>query len=144
MAISFQSKSQNVPLTSLKTTWGASYASGAVFDTIKTTAAVYMYTGPIIGFKDVVNITAVATEISGTTGGTLSLEVSQDGTNWSGTYNSADTIYNLTLADVTTAQVYRWKVLNSGDKYYRVKSVGSGTVVVDIRGTYAAWQRNKF
>ncbi len=127
---------QNISLTTMKKTWGTTAPTGATFDTIKTTTPIYLYTGPITGYKDAVNITAVATEISGTTSGTVTLQVSDDGINWSPYQKtSADT---LTLADVTTAQVFRWKVLNPSDKYYRVVGLGGGTVSVLLTAKYSA------
>jgi hypothetical protein len=143
--VSNTSEAQNVNLTNMKTTWGATGASGAIFDTIKTTTPVYLYSGPVKGFRDVVTVTAVATEISGTTSGSVTIEVSQDGTTWSNYYNSRDTTgskfasYNLTLGDVTTPQVYRWNLYNWGDAYVRIRGIGGGTVVVDLRGQYQAY-----
>lgn len=132
---------QSVPLTNLKKTWGATEASGAIFDTVKTTAAVYLYSGPIWGYKDNVQFTLTATELSGTSGGTATLEVSLDGTNWSSYYNSKDSTYSYTLTDVATAQIYRWDIANWGGGYARIKVVGSGTVSIDIRAKYIAVTR---
>lgn len=125
---------QDVPLYSMKATYGAAKSTGNAFDTIKTTSAVYLYSNALAGKNDV-TITAVATEVSGTTSGTLSLEVSQDGTSWSSYYDSKDSAYTKSLTDVTTAQVYRWEVLGSNDKYFRVKAVGGGSVSVRLTAT---------
>lgn len=141
LLIAFSVKAQNIGLTSLKTTWGQYEASGATFDTLKTSAAVYLYTGPLWGVKDKTDITAISTEISGTTAGTITLEASQDGTTWGPYYDSKDSVYSKTLTDVTTAQVYRWDLTNSSDTYYRIKWVGSGTVSVTLTGTYRAYAK---
>ena len=130
-------QAQDVPQTPMKATFGALKATGNAFDTIKTTTAVYLYTNAFGGKNDVI-ITAVATEVSGTTSGTLTLEVSQDGTNWSSYYNSKDSIYSMSLSDVTTAQVYRWDVQGSRDKYFRIKGVHGTSGSVRLTGTFNA------
>jgi hypothetical protein len=133
----FTSTAQQVPLTSLKKGFNLNGSpSGASFDTIKTTSAVYLYTIPVASTMGIFNVTAVATELSGTTSGTVNLEVSQDGTNWSSYYDSKGTASVLTLSDVTTPQIFRWQILGTADKYYRIKAVGGGTVSVRIEGTY--------
>lgn len=137
-ALSFSAEAQTVK--TLKSTWGTVEASGVAFDTIKTTTALYMYTGSVKGMN-VVNIVAKATELSGTTSGTLTLEASLDGTTWYPYYDSKDSVYSKTLADVTGAQVYRWQITNGTDNYYRVRGIGGGTVSVRFEGTYNAFIR---
>ena len=133
---------QNITSKTMKATWGEYAPSGNAFDTIKTTAAVYLYTGPIDNPKEAINIVFTATEVSGTTSGTVTLEASMDGTTWYPYYNSKDSIYSFTLTDVATAQIYRWQIAG-GDKYYRVKAVGGGSVSVRITGDYSAYARKQ-
>ena len=133
---------QNITPKTMKATWGEYAPTGNAFDTIKTTAAVYLYTGPIDNPKEAINIIFTATEVSGTTSGTATLEASMDGTTWYPYYNSKDSIFSMTLSDVTTAQVYRWQI-SGGDKYYRVKAVHGTSGSVRITGSYSAYANKR-
>jgi hypothetical protein len=141
--ISISVGAQDIKPTAMKTLWGTDHPTGATFDTLKSSTPVYLYSGIIAGFKDVVIVTGTATEISGTTAGTATLQVSQDGTNWANYTAQSDSSTTQTLTDVTTAQVYRWRLLNWGDSYVRIKWVGSGTVSVNVTGTYSAFVKPK-
>lgn len=106
---------------------------GLALDTVTSTAAHYMVSGQInAGLKKNVEIVLSATEISGTTGGTATVECSLDNSTWFSPYNSLDSTYSFTLTDVATAQIYRWQLTNQNARYYRVKVVGSGSVSVKI------------
>lgn len=109
---------------------------GNALDTVTSTAAHYMVTGRITGVATTVSLVLKATEISGTTAGTATVEASLDGTNWYSYYDSKDSTYSFSLSDVTTAQYYRWLIYTSGDLYYRIKVVGISTPNVKIQAWY--------
>lgn len=134
---------QDIYNKSMRTTWGTYEPSGQPFDTLKSATAVYLYSGPVIGWKDAVTITAVSTEIGdSTTAGTVSLEVSSDGTYWTSYYNTFATSYTQTLTNVATAQVFRWELYNVTDKYFRVKWISTGgTISVGITSTYSVYTK---
>lgn len=134
---------QDIYNKSLRTTWGLYEPSGQPFDTLKTATAVYLYSGPIIGYKDAVTITGVSTEIGDSvTAGTVSIEISSDGTNWTSYYNTFATSYTETLTNVATAQVFRWELYNVTDKYFRVKWISTGgTISVGITATYSVYNK---
>jgi hypothetical protein len=115
---------------------------GNTVDTVTSTAAKYLYVKPIVGFYKTVAVYFNADEISGTTAGTASLEVSTDSLHWSSYYASMDTSYNYSLQDVATPQGFRWLLKDFGDKYLRIKTAGSGTPSVKISAYYVARKEN--
>lgn len=121
--------------TSLKSQYGLAV------DTVTNAATKYLTTGAIkgIGSNGVLSVQVVITEISGTTGGTVTLEGSHDGTNWYGIYTGLKAgqpdSTNFVPADVAS-QAYRFKVFNFADVYVRVKYTGTGTMSDKISGTW--------
>jgi hypothetical protein len=68
------------------------------------------------------------TKISGTVGGTISLQGSLDGTNWRA-LNTVDTqtaLATVTAADATAS--YHWRLSGSPFLFYRVSWTGTGTM----------------
>jgi hypothetical protein len=68
------------------------------------------------------------TKISGTVGGTISLQGSLDGVNWRA-LNTVDTqtaLATITAADATAS--YHWRLAGSPFLYYRVSWTGTGTM----------------
>lgn len=114
----------------------AAYPANTI-DTVTNTATKYLVTGKLVDKYKAVSVVATVTEISGTTGGTVSLEASWDGTNWYSVYASADSTYTFTPADQTAAQSYRWKLTDFGDAYLRVKYTGTGTMSAKIQAVVA-------
>lgn len=110
---------------------------GNTVDTVTNTGTKYMYTGAIKGFQKVVSIQVSLTEISGTTGGTISLEASLDGTNYYSYFDSKAASYTFTPSDVTS-QNFRFQITDVGDVYFRVKYVGTGTMSDKITAKYLA------
>lgn len=106
-------------------------------DTVTSTAAKYLYS-PIIrpGYKTI-SVSFHATEISGTTAGTATLEASNDGTHWYSYFAGKDSTYSYTLTDVAE-QAYRWTISNWEDIKFRIKVVGVSTPSVKIYGEYVA------
>lgn len=68
-------------------------------------------------------------EISGTGGGTATLEVSSNGTDFA-THPSASAY---TIVDQTAAQTTAWKIDNFAGKTFRIKITGTGTM------SYKVW-----
>lgn len=110
-------------------------AKGQVLDTVLNATPVYLTSARIGKAYSTLNVVYTATEISGTTSGTATLEASEDGVLWYPIYNSADTSYSFSMTDVATVQNYRWKISNWSDNYVRIKVVGGSTVNFQIKGT---------
>lgn len=105
-------------------------------DTIVNTATKYLYlAAPISGYQKVVTVNVNLTEISGTTGGTITLEESLDGTNYYSAFYGTDSTYSFTPADVAS-QSYKFKLTDFRGRYLRVKYVGTGTMSTIIAGRY--------
>jgi hypothetical protein len=108
-------------------------------DTVTNTGSKYMtlpLSTPVTGPKQTVTISAVATLISGTGAGTVILQGSIDGVNYStiaaSQLQGAQTA-TFTLTNVSS-QVYHWVVLGAPFPYYRINLTGSGTEVISIAG----------
>jgi hypothetical protein len=98
-------------------------------DTVVNTASVVLRLQIKSGISPVTVITTV-TEISGTTGGTLTLVGSVDGTNWRAltTKETATALATFTPADVTTAQLFMWRITESPTPWLGVQYTGTGTM----------------
>lgn len=87
------------------------------------------------GWYETVNIQVVATKISGTVAGTMTLQGSNDGSN----YSTIDTAIvksrysTFTATDVAT-QTTHFVIEGSPYRYYRVSWTGSGTMSARIYG----------
>lgn len=96
-------------------------------DTITNTETEYIYYKAATNY--VVSVQVQVTKLSGTVAGTVILEGSIDGTNYT-TIREADT---LTMTN-TTSQGYLWTFSPSPYVYYRIKGTGSGTMAARIYG----------
>jgi hypothetical protein len=78
-------------------------------------------------------ISAVLTEISGTTGGTVTIMGSIDGTNYKA-ITTADTQTSITTATAldVASQVFTWRLVGSPYPYYRVSWTGTGTMSATV------------
>lgn len=99
-----------------------------VIDTVTNTATKYLVSGRL-GKGATVTVQFTATEISGTTAGTATLQGSLDNSNWY-TIGSA-----YTLTDVA-AQTTAFKVTTPNEVYLRVAVTGSGTMSDQIKAKY--------
>lgn len=74
-------------------------------------------------------IVVVVNEISGTTGGVMTLQGSLDGTTWKAlnTPNTATALATITATDVATNS-YHWWLNGNPFPYYRVSWTGTGTM----------------
>lgn len=114
-----------------------------VLDTVTSTAAHYMVTTQVPASVGVTMI-ATFTNLTGTVGGTATIEHSLDGTTgWSTVYlpNTDAAIHTYTLSD-TGSQSTQWDVSGWLGGYYRVKVVGSGaTHSYTVGVKYTAYAR---
>lgn len=98
-------------------------------DTVTNTATVYL-TSPVISPAAATSTTiwVAVTKISGTVGGTLTLQGSFDGTNYKAV-NTPDTQTALATITATDASnTYHWRLSGSPFPYYRVSWTGTGTM----------------
>jgi hypothetical protein len=111
---------------------------GKKIDTVSNVLGTkYLTSGKFDGLYESVCIYIDITEISGTTGGTLSVEVSGNGTTWAPYYNSKDSVYTFTPADVAS-QSFRFQLLKFGDGYIRIKFAPTGTMSDKISSYFIA------
>lgn len=118
-------------------------ATGYNQDTVTSSVAHYLISQKIRNRQDV-TVVFKGLEISGTTAGTITLEASIDSTTWYPYYqsiNPGDTTggnYRLSLADVSTAQPFRWFLPAFADAWVRIKCVGISTPNVQVSAKYFA------
>lgn len=98
-------------------------------DTVDNTATVYLTT-PLVSPAPAITTTiwVAVTKISGTVGGTITLQGSLDGTNYKAAYalNTVTALAAFTATDATNT--YHWIVTGSPYRYYRVSWTGTGTM----------------
>lgn len=99
-------------------------------DTVVNAASVTKAFKLTAGYS-VVGVQFVLTKISGTVGGTTTLQVSHNGTNWF----AAPGITAHTNTDVTT-NTLGWSVTGAPWLWYRVNSTGTGTMSAQLRVYY--------
>lgn len=97
-------------------------------DTVTNSGTKYLtIPAAVKGFYKTCSVQFYASEISGTTAGTATLQYSLDNSNWYSV--PRDSVY--TLTDVST-QSFGWQLKDWGDLYLRVKVTGSGTMADKI------------
>ncbi len=124
-----------------------------VFAAIETKAQVYSFLSPYSFTSDTVTNSGTAylstvcispapamtttvcggvTKISGTVGGTITLQGSIDGTNWKALYtlNTATALPTFTATDASNT--YHWIITGSPMPYYRVSWTGTGTMAASF------------
>lgn len=98
-------------------------------DTVANTGTAYLSTVAVSPAPAVTTTIWVAvTKISGTVGGTITLQGSLDGTNWKAvnTPNTATALATITATDASNT--YHWIISGSPFRYYRVSWTGTGTM----------------
>jgi hypothetical protein len=77
-------------------------------------------------------IWVTVTKISGTVGGTITLQGSMDGTNFKAlnTNDSQTALATITASDASAT--YHWRLLGGGFNYYRVTWTGTGTMSATV------------
>jgi hypothetical protein len=123
LTTSFEVDAQSPPVFSLKSIYNLTS------DTVTNTATIYLTT-PVISEAPATStvIWVAVTKISGTVGGTITLQGSLDGTNFKA-MNTVDTqtaLATITATDATNT--YHWRLAGSPFRYYRVSWTGTGTM----------------
>ena len=102
-------------------------------DTVTNTATAYVTTR-VLANRQVVSTTIqiVVTKISGTVGGTITLQGSIDGTNFKAlnTPNTQTAMATITAADATA--IYHYWLAGCPYQYYRVSWTGTGTMSATV------------
>lgn len=102
-------------------------------DTVTNTGTAYLST-PVVSPAPAVTTTiwVAVTKISGTVGGTITLQGSLDGTNWKAvnTPNTATALATFTATDASNT--YHWVISGSPFRYYRVSWTGTGTMAASF------------
>lgn len=103
-------------------------------DTVVNTATVYMQSPALTPAAATgTTIWVAVTKISGTVGGTLTLQGSLDGTNFKA-INTVDTQTALATVTATDASnTYHYRLQGSPFPYYRVSWTGTGTMSASFR-----------
>lgn len=133
MSSIISAKIQTVPVSGLKHVVTEMLdAAGLADDTVANSATGYI-TYPLSDYYEQVAIQAVATKLSGTAGGTVTVQGSLDGTNFVTVKAAYITSSTLTvLNQTTTSKIF--VITGSPYKYYRLSYTGTGTMSVKIRG----------
>lgn len=107
-------------------------SSGANSDTVTNAGTEYL-TIQTTGNASSYGFQFVGTKISGTVGGTVTLQCSVDGVNYVDVDASLTTVDSYTNTNVTT-NTYITQVSRPSFLWYRFKVVGTGTMVQRIQG----------
>lgn len=99
-------------------------------DTVVNTASLSLTSPEISGTKQLLSFQVEVTEISGTTAGTVIIEGSLDGSDFKviPTLNTQTAITSAAPADVTTKQIFVWRIDTNQFRYYRATYTGAGTM----------------
>lgn len=103
-------------------------------DTVTNTATAYLTNRVAVTGRGVgVTVEVIVTKISGTVGGTISLLVSNDGTNFKAitTEETATALATYTAADASG--MYSWRLNKVPYRWYRVSWTGTGTMSASFK-----------
>lgn len=124
------SQSFDQPLYNAGNTYAFANLAGAtaVRDTVTSTATGFLTSKRIVG-EGRVTIQALVTKVSGTVGGTLTLQGSLDGTNFDAipTEETRTSIATQTATDATAS--YTWRLKGNDYLYYRISYTGGSGAV---------------
>jgi len=101
-------------------------------DTVSNSATNYV-TARVSNYYTSVTIQAVVTKLSGTAAGTVTVQGSNDGTNYETVNTSFITSQTLTVTNVTTSTKL-FVITGSPYAYYRLSYTGSGTMSCTLKG----------
>lgn len=118
--------SEKHTLTNLKSQYNKT------IDTVTNTATKYLTLSVTNPYKNIV-IQPVITKVSGTAGGTVTLQVSNDGINYVTIPTAYSNYQTLSVANQTT-NTRLFLITGSPFFYYRLKYAGTGTMVCKITG----------
>lgn len=105
---------------------------GNVVDTVVDAGTKYLTSGRITGYADVALVSVELDRISGTMGGTVSLEASTNGVRWYPYFVGRDSSYTYAPANAATGD-FRFRLERVRDIFFRVKYTGASTMSVKIR-----------
>jgi hypothetical protein len=100
----------------------------ATSDTVTNTGSGALLSKRISG-PGTVTIQVNVTKVSGTVGGTISLQGSLDGTNYKALNTEETQTALATITATDASNIYHWRLSKSPFIYYRVSWVGTGTMV---------------
>lgn len=125
VALASVAEAQSVRKDFYNSTYGSAYAT----DTVTNGGTGIVQSPAISGGGTSTVIWVTATEISGTTGGTITLQGSLDGTNWKAIMqpNLQTAVPTITATDVAS-NTYHWWLSGSPFRFYRVSWTGTGTM----------------
>ena len=103
-------------------------ASTVESDTVTNTGVGVLTTKRVTG-TGAVTIQVNVTKVSGTVGGTISLQGSLDGTNFKALNTEETQTALATITATDASNVYHWRLSKSPFLYYRVSWTGTGTMV---------------
>lgn len=106
----------------------------AVSDTVTNTGSGALLSKRIAG-PGSVTIQVNVTKVSGTVGGTISLQGSLDGTNYKALNTEETQTALATITATDASNVYHWRLSKSPFLYYRVNYAGTGTMVATFTAT---------
>jgi hypothetical protein len=122
LAFSFGVMAQGA-VAALKSTYSLSS------DTTVDTGVTYLTSPQVKSPTSIVTVQVVATKISGTVAGTISLQGSLDGTNFKAiTLTEASTAGPTYTATDVASQNFIWRLSQNPYAYYRVSWTGAGTM----------------
>ena len=130
MALVITVEAQSVRLSAYNSTYGSSYAT----DTVANTGTGVVQFAPVSGGGYSTTIVVKVTKLSGTVGGTITLQGSLDGTNFKAlnTPNTVTALATITATDATNT--YHWILLGSPFRHYRISWTGAGTMSATLGG----------
>lgn len=112
--------------------------NGLTLDTVTNTATKNLFIGSgttgKMKFNGSASFVLTVTKISGTVGGTATLQGSHNGTDWAGI------VAAYTITDATQTKEFEFD--KSKFPYYRISVVGTGTMSASIKGTYGVANSN--
>jgi len=108
-------------------------SNGSTTDTITNSATGYVSIALNYSYTRL-SIQAVVTEISGTTGGTVTLQGSNDGLNFVTVSSSYADATTFAPADQAAAQSKIFVITGSPYKYYKLNYTGTGTMSAKLKG----------
>ena len=119
----------------------AQYPSGFVTKTMTggtlTNSGTTYVNQSISQLYEVCTFQPVVTKLSGTAGGTVTLQGSNDGTNFVTVNSSYASATTMSVTNVTTSTAIL-TVTSAPYKYYRLSYTGSGTMSCTLKGTISA------
>lgn len=107
-------------------------------DTISNAVTTYAYLGSVASFgaitggSSALGVTFKVTKVSGTVAATLTLQGSNNGTDW----HTANSITPIVATDVAS-QIGKWEVATLNYKFYRISIVPTGTQKAVFSGNFS-------